>query len=402
MNGIFENLSQEWFSANCTGDPLIAFTQWQEWLTKNPKKRYQTKYRKALQLLSGLHESSIRHYLSGRTHKLGKETLTLLDQISASLGVDAPERPKRRHAIVSHRLKRIALLAEFSDIPSLSYHFEVIRHVILHTFPHHYTVSLHQVSSHQLSQAVTTLLRVSRPDAIVMLRITPDADSLHILERAAVPVLLIHADRFTYPPPVLGNIVPLQERIKVSLKNWVSGLPGSKPQSKIVVVSMQPEHVPPRNFPRAESRVYDPKRLDTTSIRNERILNILEAVESFNVIQVHVDDYSFRHALTVYQHHHDALAFICLSDQIAIALKHLLIATEKATAHRIIGFDDSKIAQQENITSFGQKFDEIGEVLAERLVRWFGEWSQRNDSSLALEWPEFQEIPVEIHLILRD
>ena len=390
MNKAFLDLSEQFFIDHGLKDPVEAARLWKEWIAKPRKRSEQAKYRKVLELASGLSTSSVRHYLEGRSEKLGEQTRLRLADISKALGQPLPEEPPELQSVPKRSLRRVALVVdtELPDLPSPTYHLEIIHRILLSALRRHIATALFEVSRQpQLSIAIERILRTSRSDAIIMLRLTPDHKSLQILERAGVPTILVHADKTTYPtPPILANIVPFQEPLEQLVRGWVHNLPKhpelqqkleSKEQPYIVVVAMPDE--------------------DNVSIRTQRKYLINKGLEGFNWVVRSVPDYSFRHALDVFQKYPDAQAYVCLSDQIAVGIKHLLIATGKSHRNRIIGFDDSDLAKQENLTSFGQQLEKIGDLAIEKLVAWFGGQSEWKKEPLG-----FEEIQTDMYLVQRE
>ena len=211
------------------------------------------------------------------------------------------------------------------------------------------------------------------------------------------PIVLVHADRYRYPKPVVANVIPNQEHIEQDLRSWIDRyLPSPTPartlksraMRKAVLITM-PMESPCSDLPPIAPGI-DP------SIRNDRIARLVRALRDFRLPPApegEVPDYRFRHAVDVYQRHGDADLFVSLSDQIAVGLKHLLIAAGKPWRHRIVGFDDSPLAKEEQLASFSQSLDRIGFVVVDQLCR-----LRRSGT---LNWPEFQELPTGVHLEMR-
>jgi DNA-binding LacI/PurR family transcriptional regulator len=393
-------LTEPWFAEHGCADPVRAAQQWQEWLARrrdwlasHPERSAEAKYRKGLQLATGLSEAAIRHYLKGRSRKLSPAMLNTLDALSRALGQPLPARrqPPKGQPSRPRGARRIALLTSLTDLPSPSFHLAVLRGVARAAAQHHFDTALHEVSPARLGADVERVVRVFRPDAVLMIRLNPSAEALQVLTRAQVPTVLLHADGLPeeYPsPPVLANIVPAQRPIVEGLKRWALSLPGRgkvrnrsdrRREGAIVVVALPPDQDRP------------------FSIRKERIDLILEALAEFQPVLAPVEDYTFRHALKVFRDYPDAQAYICLSDEIAVALRHLLVAAGKEFTCRIIGFDDSELARKEHITSFGQHLPEIGEAAVAQLSDWL-----THASAGAVSWPAFQVVKTEVYLALRD
>ncbi len=375
------------------GEPEEALDEWRRWIRKRPNATERAKYKKLLEILADVSESSIRNYLDGRQDKLSSELLDRLDRIARGLNQQPPPRsaplpPAKR----MRRATRVALLTQLA-VPSEEYHFELIRGVVRETSFHHLSVAVHEVPAGELAPPVDNVLANFRPDGIVMIRLTPSKQVVKLLARARVPTVLIHADRYHYAAPVLANVIPVQDKVQKELKVWLrdhqkigrrSGARRTK-RRKIVVVTM-PEEQLGNEFPAFRGA--------PPSIRNERRELVVQAFEEFGPVIFEVEDYSFRHALRVYESHPDADVYISLSDQIAVGIKHLLIAAGKPWRHRIVGFDASQAAKEEGIPSFDQRRGTIGKLAIERLCRFFS-------SECPGPWPHFDEIRTDVHLELR-
>jgi DNA-binding LacI/PurR family transcriptional regulator len=397
MEKSFADLSEEWFREYGVADPVRAYELWSKWISKYPNQSDAAKHKKALQLGSGLAPTSIRFYLKNDVKHLSRSAVKDLDAMSKALGFEPPERYGGDKVRPRHGAKRIALLMELAGLPSPPYHLEVTCGLIRAASRYLYGTVLYEAPHDRLDQAIREVLRVFRPDAVVMLRLTPDRASLETLKEYGVPAVLVHSDRFKYPsPPILANIVPGQETIEPELWKWAKDLlgspgsrrsPGRKGSGRPVVVAMPYERAA-RHLPRIDDV--------PPSIRNERIDLILDTLAAFRPIRFEVEDYSFRHAARVFKAHPDAPAYICLCDQIAVGIKLLAAAAGKDYAGRIIGFDGSDLARQEGIASFGQHLDEIGKLVTEKLETWF--WREEGKEPKA-EWPGFEQVRTDVRLV---
>jgi DNA-binding LacI/PurR family transcriptional regulator len=135
------------------------------------------------------------------------------------------------------------------------------------------------------------------------------------------------------------------------------------------------------------------------SLRNERKEAIRKALTRFNsgaqpkVIEV--DDYNFSHALKVWQAKRQADAYVCLSDQLAIGLAHLLqvscpaIGSSGGWRDRLVGFDNSLLAQASGIASFDQGLHLFGKLAINELCRFFERFRGKNwpGPDQTLRWP---------------
>jgi len=230
---------------------------------------------------------------------------------------------------------------------------------------------------------IEKILRIYYPDAVVMIRLTPSRDAIGMLKDYHTPTILVHADICEYhSPPVLANIVPDQESIRRYLtdEECIKQLVGSPcwPRRNVVVVTMRQEKK---------------KKGTRGTIRNQRISLILEALRPAHPRVVEVDDYGFRHAMPVFEKYPDAF-YVCLSDQIAVGIKHILKAAGEADyEQRVLGFDNSALAQQEHVPSFDQGLTEIGSKVSDLLSGFFGQ-----DLQQPRRWPKFQAANVKVRL----
>ena len=170
--------------------------------------------------------------------------------------------------------------------------------------------------------------------------------------------MLINADDKKYPEPVIGNIIPTYPQITESkFLHWLSdksfraGRPKSK---KVIIAGMEPE-----------------KQSD--SHRKSRLDFMIRMVKTAGLIPepYHLPNYGFENALSLWQSHKDVYCYICLSDQMAVALQHILIANKQPYHNRIVGFDNSHLSQKENVPSFGQELENFGRLAIKRFLEVF-------------------------------
>jgi DNA-binding LacI/PurR family transcriptional regulator len=403
MADIFDGLSEEWFQKYGIEDPVIAFPRWKAWLAHHGRLSGQAKYRKVLEIATGLGEGAIWRYRE-KPWRLSAWMVRVLDTLTEALGFRLPKleeraREKRTPRRPGRGGRHIALLTELADLPSPPYHLEVIRSIIRAGRRHNHAVALHEVSPGKLTEAVEHVVRVCLPDAVVMLRITPEPRACELLEDYGVPAVLVHADRYVYPcPPVLANVAPQQDRIDVELWSWVQehlGDPASATRRKAtrkgpVLVAM-PREQPERPYPLKEG--VDP------SVRNERIDRMWKVVKAYGGTLKEVPDYSFRHAKGVFKEHGRAAAYVCLCDTIAVALLHLTEAAGRRGAP-IVGFDNSGLAELEGLDSFGQALEQIGKKVADKLADWFKRPKGREGPEEEA-WPEFEHLTTDVRLFRR-
>jgi DNA-binding LacI/PurR family transcriptional regulator len=395
---ILPAIDRAFFEEYARGEPEQVAAQWEGWLrAKRHRPDGEAVYRKLMEICSGLGEGSVRNYLKGRHYSLSDDSLDVFDRISQALKqptarrVEIPPEAAGRHP----RSNRIALLTQL-QVPSESYHMELIRGIVREANLHHLAIGLHEVSSLDVGASIERVRVEFRPDGIVMLRVTPSLRDLEPLVKSRTPVVLVHADRYRYPPPVLANIVPNQDGLEEDLQAWIKRYrrPASEggrrkrgAAGKAVLVTM-PREVISDVFPRMKANI-------EPSIRNDRIARLERVLRRrfHPVIVEEVPDYRFRHSLGVFQHHRDADLYVSLSDQIAVGLKHMLIAAGQPWDQRIVGFDDSPMAQEESLTSFSQSLEKIGFLAMSRMCGFL-----RRDEG---QWPEFEELSTDVHLEIR-
>ena len=129
------------------------------------------------------------------------------------------------------------------------------------------------------------------------------------------------------------------------------------------------------------------------SIRNARKQAIRRAFEDLGVKVKDrpVEDYSFHHARRVFEEWNNADLFICLSDELAVAMKLQLLAAGREWKGHVVGFDDSELAKAEYIPSFCQGLDSLGAQAVKTLHDFLL-------SEHINEWPPFEEKLKKVHL----
>ena len=393
---VFSGIDDQWFRENGLNiDPIKAFSDWEAWLVQR-KRSDEAMYRKVLVLASGKSDAAIRHYFR-RPHKLSAETRGYLDGITIALG----RKPRHDKGFVEHSrtrpLKnRIALLTEITGIPSTPYHFQVIAGIVNAAAEHGFCVAIHEVFRSEFPRLIQRVSRTYQPDGIVMLRLTPDSDAIQTITNVNIPTVLIHADRYQFPVPIIANIIPRQEPIKEYIRTWAFNLANwrkiqkqsdTQLRDKIVLVHVAAE----------DRKITLPPTHAIPEIRKHRIELIWSALDGLARVKVSVSDYSFRQAFSVWDQHKNALGYICLSDELAVGIKHLLQATNSSNnwKQRILGFDNSPTAQAETITSFGHDVKGVGRQAVETLIRYVEHRDIDENES------EFRQIETDIHLVLR-
>lgn len=387
-------LDEKWFKKyGVAADPAQAARQWREWLSNSPSRRDSAKLRKALELAVVVSRAAIDHYLSpDRWYKLSDTTLHALDTVAAALSYE-PQRGETkatsvlpaRSALPKRGALRIALLVNLAQLNSPRFRLEVIRSIIREGARHNFSVALHELppTEPEMSETVGQIIRNVQPRGIVWFQLTPTVQML--AQSAATPSVVVHGVKREYSSPVIGHVLPLQDSIRQLMMLWARGLPQHQRTrrvkrknigGKVAVVHMA-EEVP------SDGGV---------SIRNERIKLIIAGLleAGFKPHEVVVEDYSASNSWQVIEQCPDADGYVCLSDELAISVKHLLWARGEKAAHRILGFDDSSLAARHNISSIGQHIYDIGGKVCELFEQHF------RTGELA-----FQEVTLEINLTPR-
>jgi DNA-binding LacI/PurR family transcriptional regulator len=387
-------LDEKWFKKHgIAADAAQAARQWREWLDSSPSRRDSTKLHKALELAVVVSRAAVDHYLSReRWYKLSDATLQALDTVAEALGYE-PRRDKpkaasflpTRSALPKRGALRIALLVNLAQLNSPRFRMEVIRSIIREGGRHNFSVALHELppTEPEMSETVGQIVRNVQPHGIVWFQLTPSAKAL--LQSAAVPSVIVHGVKREYPAPVIGHILPLQDSIRQLMVLWARGLP----QRQSI------RHVKGKNTGRKVAVAHMPEEALSeggVSIRNERIELIITGLREagFEPHEVVVEDYSASNAWQVIEQCPDADGYVCLSDEIAISVKHLLWARGEKAAHRILGFDDSSLAARHNVSSISQHISDIGRKVCELLENCF-----RTGEAV------FQEVTFELNLTPR-
>jgi DNA-binding LacI/PurR family transcriptional regulator len=285
--------------------------------------------------------------------RFNHQTHALLDEVTQALGFPIPLWPS--HKEERPWSGRLAIFSELASLPSQRFHFELIRAIARGAQENHCLCSVHEVSQRTLADDIKRIMRLFDLDAAVMLRLTPDPECLNVLR--STPTILIHADRaqkhYSFPP-IVCNIVPGQQSIGSCLTKFVewSGVRKRENPEPAVVASIEMEH-------------------KLGSIRDQRILFVLQALAESGLAPQHciVSDYSFASAIRIFQAFPHASLYVCLSDQLALGLKHCLIASGQEYKRRVVGWDNSEqYAQRENISSFDQGLKQIADQVFDALT----------------------------------
>lgn len=388
-------LDQKWFEKYGTAaDPALAARQWRAWLTGSRGRRDSAKFRKAMELAIGISPAAVDCYLSDkRWYKLSDNTLQALDTVAEALGHPIRrDKPKAvalslaRNAPPKRGARRIALLVNLAQFTSPRFRLDAISSIIREGARHNFSIALHELplTEPEMSETVGQIVRNERPNGFVWFQLTPSEQAL--AQSAAIPSVVVHGvRRDDYPTPVIGHVFPLQNSIKQLVSMWarellqhrsVRGVKGKKATRKVALVHMPEEEV-----------IGGGK-----SLRNERIRLITEGLKDagFEPKKIKVEDYSASNAWQVIKECPDADGYVCLSDEIAISVKHLLWARGEKAAYRILGFDDSSLAERHKVSSIGQHIHDIGSKVCELFERHF-----RTGEVV------FQEVTFEVNLTQR-
>jgi DNA-binding LacI/PurR family transcriptional regulator len=398
-----QRITEAWFrSLDAPIDPLTAYRDWNKWISsliKTPRKRGpglsvdERVRRYLIESGTGLSNTSVKNYLNRKHHQIGDARFEQLCKTDEKLGFAPLERVTQPPVRILKRraIRRIALVTEFRDLPSLSYHQRVIRSLLESGETRNASLVIHEVSRPNLDENVAHFVRIHQYDALIFIRLTPSENLCALLARERIPVVTVHSDIRPYPsPPVLANIVPRQHAIGKMLRGYIADTRrGTKVPARVVLIHMRKEDTP-------------------GSIRDERIACLASALADprlgLQLVPVEVKDYSFPRAFEVYQKHvreklWPAQFYVCLSNELALGIRCLLLATipeskSVSWTGRIIGFDN-RLPPDEGIASFDQHLDRIGpEVMAV-----LDEFFERQTRGPA-EWPEFEVRGLPVSLTL--
>jgi len=397
----FPELTAEWFVkySSGRGDPQQAFEDWTRFIASHRQPSNEAKFRKALELAVGVTAGAVNHYLfrqrnpfPSKERNLGPRTNRDLDIVSEALG-RKPDVPASISVVAPQRgIRRIALLAELAGVPSPRFHLTVLAGIVrAGERNRNFSVALHEVrqSEPDLDGHVARIVRNGLPHGVVWFRLTPDALCLKAISAysATLPVVLVHASTLKYPPPVIAHVVPRQEPIRSGVEMWARSLPElPNKRNAVVIAAMRPDA--PQVSP------FEPWGPSVpVSIREERVALIMSGIAASGLDPVlePVEDYSASQAYDLLQRHRDARGYVCLSDEIAVAVKQLLTAQGEDSQHRILGFDGSELAQRHRIPSFNQWLTDLGEKVIEPFETWF-----RHPPA---HWPPCRELGVESSLV---
>ena len=404
--GEFPALTREWFVEHCVGNPQQAFDEWGRFL-ESRQRSSDARFRKALELTTELTSGAVYHYLfrrhnptpGSKERRLAPRTVMTLDAVSKALGSAPSASTVLSMAAPNRGTRKLVLFADLAAVPSPRYHLAVLESIVRAGDRLNFSVALHQVrqSDAELSAHTARILRNNLPHGVVWFRLTPDLACLSVMSTFAnaLPVVLVHASRLRYPLPVIANVVPNHEAISTGVEMWARNLPeySTKIGLSVVVAAMAPEEAPEKANAGFESLGKLP-----VSIRQERIERIVAGIRASKLHAVvhFVDDYSASQSYALVQKYPKATGYVCLSDEIAVGVKQLLLAGRRDPRRRILGFDGSALAMRHRIPSFDQRLSDLGDRVIEQFSTWFG---KRTDSD---RWTECREVGVELMLSPRE
>ena len=260
----------------------------------------------------------------------------------------------------------IALLTDL-DVLSMRFHFELMRSLVYEATTQALELAVHACPRGDIAEVIERLQVRHVPDAYILVRLTPTKAALEVLRQTSTPVVLIHADVLKYGPPVLAHVVPDQTDVPAGIEKWLEALKKArKVASPEVILIGVPDEEPVRHD-------WLPLEAGMHSIRNQRKKLILAALTKYGArpTLVEVKDYSARRALAPFLDHRLADGFVCLSDSLAVAMKHHFIIAGQPWERRILGFDNTTLAQDEGISSFDQSRIETAKLAIDALMRHF-------------------------------
>jgi len=391
--GPFPELSVSWFREFSLADPAAAHAEWRTWL-RTGARADDSKFRKALEVAAGLSTSAVSHYLSqfrggeNRTHHLGAKTLHQLDGVARSLGF-IPSSTLPAPAISLPRgARHVAMLTDLRHSPNPRFHLQVIDSIMRCCDMANLFVTIHLVSQSDpgLNRTLDRILRQETPHGFVWFRITPNLEALRVVTSfsEALPVIVVHGARVRYPWPVVSHVLPSLDKVRELVRLWALAIPGAPKRSSVVVAAMPEEPAPP---------IFDPVESPAnTSLRTRRLEMACAGLRDAGrrPVVALIQDYTAAQAYNVVLSNPTADGFLCLSDELAVATKHILLAQGKPVADRILGFDGTDLARSQGIPSINQGLNDIGQIVAEEFLAFFRQPPQHRI--------EFKEVEVDVSL----
>lgn len=389
-----EIIIRDWFQEYGVVNPDIAAEEWSKWIN-NPRNRgleEKKYYYRACELAIG--KEKVKQFYDttnpDNINRFGESVKRVLDRITYALIGALPKDSKIR--LPAHRktkgpirdtFNRIALVTKLSDLSSFPYYLEVIGQITLAAQKRNFLVSIHNIKEEELFNPLDKIIHTFRPSGIILIRRAPDQVTSKYLAGEGIPVMLINADDMDYNGSVIGNIIPAYpEEVNSKFVSWLSktSTDSSNPSNtKVVIAAMQP---------RTSSDTHRKRRID--------FMRHAVLAAGLTPMEVYVPNYGFQNALAIWQEHNDAQLFLSLSDQIAVAIKSILIARQEYYCNRVVGFDNTAMAINENIPSFGQSMEKFGELSINRLIEEFEKRKRSDDYRF-----EFRRINAEVQFFDR-
>lgn len=357
-NQLLALITTKWFANNGIVDPELAFQRWKAWITEKPsrKSNFQVMLNKVLELATDLSDTSVRFYRHKNPtmrKKIGERNAQILDSMMIALDQPLPERTRK---VIQNQNNHIAILTDFSNLPSLYYHRIVIAGIMGAAEQHNYMVTIHEISSQGLDKTIHKVVLAYRPSGFIIIRHAPQKKALAYLKNESIPTMLINANRGSYQYPLVGNIIsllqgPKNPELELELRAWLRAVPLKKKKStdrKVVLA-----HMPTKDQHRG---------------RRVNFISWVAQSESFQVIPYELQNYRAYNSFHIWDKHRDVDAYILLSDQLGIAMIQILRAAGQRYKQRVLGFDDSPISKKEKIASFNQSLCSVGSMAVERLL----------------------------------
>lgn len=378
-------VGEQWFIENSfVNDTVVAWDLWRKWLAKARNPDEWASAMKLLEYAGGVSRASVQLYMSATDwEQLGDETLWNLDYLAHVLGITIPTRERRRRPKRANPrgARRILLMFNLDSVPSPRFLVEVLRSLVRGARARHISLSIQGVTGTDPPASVLArALRLGRHEGVIWLRMTPDEESLEVLNFGnRTCAVVVHGTVKDYKSPIIGHVFPDQSNLESDTREWAkSALADAGCQSvqaTAVVAAM-------------------PREGETGSLRDARIDAILAGLRAAGYSSTHyeeVPDYSAGNAAAVLSRWPAAQCYVCLSDEIAVAMVQLLKAHGRSRCAAVLGFDGSRIAGP-RIPSFSQSLEAIGDAV------WglFDGFFRRPDSD---RWPDFEPRPVALKLM---
>ncbi len=377
------NKVEKWFFVYGIPDPKQAALTWKKWITEeypNAINVPETMIKKVFTLALGISEAMFRHYTHAKYERqrlVPMKTRQKLDYLMRFTGQTPPvferqSKDKKPSNEENTKRKSIALITELNKLPSLPYHQEVMNSIMLEAEKYKYDLTIYEAKDGNQDEAIIRAILMNLPDGIILVRLKPTKALLNKLKESPIPIILIHSGERLTESPVIGNITSVMERsrdakLQKDFNKWIRSLPSKNdPQKRAVIV-----HMPLKDNHRKKRVNY---------------LSLMLRQENYKIDYFEVMDYSFEHAYKVWKRYPEANVYVCLSDQIAVGLKNILMtANNQEQQNNIVGFDGSPLAKREMICSFDQKLHLIGKLVFDKLKAFFKHQNSAVDVEIPIE-----------------